>query len=118
MIFAIIGPLLVFYPKLREAKHEGQFAFGALGQRYAVYFDRKWLGSKTRPSNALLGSSDIQSLADLRNSYLVVAGMKPAPIGLENILHLAGMTLLPVAPLLLTMFSVEQLVDRMLKVIF
>jgi hypothetical protein len=70
MIFAIIGPLLVFYPMLREAKHEGQFNFGALGQRYAVDFDQKWMRSKSKPSDALIGSSDIQSLADLRNDYL------------------------------------------------
>jgi hypothetical protein len=34
------------------------------------------------------------------------------------VLQLAVITLLPVAPLLLTMFSVEQLLDRMLKVLF
>lgn len=37
---------------------------------------------------------------------------------LRNVLQLAVITLLPVAPLLLTMFSVEQLLDRMLKVLF
>lgn len=118
MIFAIIGPLLVFYPKLREAKHDGQFNFGALGQRYAADFDQKWMRSRTKPSDALIGSPDIQSLADLRNDYLIVSGMKPTPFGMESIIHLAIMTLLPVAPLLLTILSVEQLLDRMLKVIF
>jgi hypothetical protein len=118
MIFAIIGPLLVFYPKLRKTKIDGQFNFGELGQRYAVDFDQKWMRSKPNPRDALIGSADIQSLADLRNDYLIVSGLKLTPFGAESIIHLAVMTLLPVAPLLLTILSVEQLLDRMLKVIF
>jgi hypothetical protein len=53
-----------------------------------------------------------------RNSYLIVANIKPVPFGQENVVHLTILTLLPVAPLTLTMLSVEQLLDRMLKVIF
>jgi hypothetical protein len=44
--------------------------------------------------------------------------MNVIPLGLPNIIYLAAMTLLPITPLLLTIFSVEQLLDRMLKVIF
>jgi hypothetical protein len=118
MIFAIIGPLLVFYPKLCNLKREGTFALGDLGQRYSVGFDRKWKHHGLTSETCLLGNPDIQSLADLRNSYLIVANIKPVPFGRENIVHLTVLTLLPVAPLTLTMLSVEQLLDRMLKVIF
>jgi hypothetical protein len=62
-----------------------------------------------------LGNADIQSLADLRNAFAVIDGMQLTPFGMKNVANLAAYVLLPIAPLLLTMFSVEQLVDRMLK---
>ena len=37
---------------------------------------------------------------------------------MRNVLELAVITLLPVAPLLLTTFSVEQLLDTVLRVLF
>jgi hypothetical protein len=64
-----------------------------------------------------LGSADIQSLADLRNSVLVVRGLEYVPFTFKHVISLALTVLLPVAPLLLTTFSVEQLVDRLLKVV-
>jgi hypothetical protein len=40
------------------------------------------------------------------------------PFGMGNAISLAVTTLLPVSPLLLTTFSVEELLDRLLKVLF
>ncbi len=40
------------------------------------------------------------------------------PFTMRNVLELTVITLLPVAPLLLTTFSVEQLLDRVLRVLF
>ncbi len=72
----------------------------------------------TQPADEpLLGSADIQSLADLRNGFLVVEGIQWAPFGMRAVLSLAVITLLPVAPLLLTTFSVEQLLDAVLRVV-
>jgi hypothetical protein len=39
-------------------------------------------------------------------------------VHLQTVRQLAVATLLPVAPLLLTMFSLEQLLERLLKVLF
>ena len=41
--------------------------------------------------------------------------MRLAPFTLGTLLHLAVLTLLPVAPLMLTMFSLNELFDRLLK---
>jgi hypothetical protein len=37
---------------------------------------------------------------------------------MQTVLHLAGTTLLPVAPLLLTIFPLEELLVRLLKIVF
>jgi len=118
MIFAILGPLLVFTPKLEAARREGLRVYGALAQRYAREFDQKWVRGGAPADEPLLGSADIQSLADLGNSFQVVKDMKLAPFTLRTVLQLAITTLLPVAPLLLTVIPLDQLLDRLLKLVF
>jgi hypothetical protein len=44
--------------------------------------------------------------------------MRLAPFRLQTVLHLAVVTLLPVLPLTLTMISLDELLQRLLKVIF
>ena len=65
-----------------------------------------------------MGSADIQSLADLGNSFELVRSMRVVPITRDALLQLAVITLLPVAPLLLTMISLEELLKRLLQVVF
>jgi hypothetical protein len=65
-----------------------------------------------------MGSADVQSLADLGNSFEVVKGMRFVPFTLATVIQLALAALAPVAPLTLTMISLEQLVERLIKVIF
>ncbi len=118
MLLMIIGPMLVFLPALAEAKRTGLRDYGILAQRYAREFDHKWLRGGAPSGEALIGSADIQSLADLGNSFAVVKEMRFLPFTLQNVAQLAITTLLPVAPLLLTMVPLEALLDRLLKVIF
>jgi hypothetical protein len=118
LVFMILGPMLAFTPQLLDAKHRGIAEYGRLGQRYAREFDRKWVRGDNPAGEPLLGTADIQSLADLRNSFVVVKDIHWAPFDVKNVLTLAVITLIPVAPLLLTTFSVEEILDRLLKTIF
>jgi hypothetical protein len=80
-------------------------------------FDSKWLrGAPT--DEPLVGSADIQSLADLGNSFEVVKGMRWVPFTTQTVPQLAITSLLPVVPLTLTLISLEQLLERLLKVAF
>ena len=81
-------------------------------------FDVKWMRGGAPPDEPLVGSADIQSLADLGNSFEVVVGMRSVPFTGQTILQLAVATLLPVLPLTLTMISLEELVDRLLQMVF
>jgi hypothetical protein len=65
----------------------------------------------------LMGSADIQSLADLANSFEVVKTMRVAPITRDALLGLVVATLAPVAPLALTMMSLEELLKRLFGVL-
>jgi hypothetical protein len=118
MLLAVLGPLLFFHPMLREARREGKEQLSSLGQRYARDFEHRWMQGEVPPGQQLLGHADIQSLADMRDAFLAVSRMRVVPFTMENVMTLALATLLPVAPLLLTMFSLEQLLERVLKAIF
>ena len=65
-----------------------------------------------------LGSGDIQSLADLGNSYAAVREMRPVPFDLQDIARLAAATAVPLLPLGLMVFSLEELVTRIVKILF
>ena len=115
MVLAVLGPLLVFAPRLVAVKRAGLREYSTLGQRYVSEFDQKWLRGGAPADEPLIGSGDIQSLADLSYSFEQMQGMRLAPFTLRAALHLAAVTLLPVAPLLLTMFSLNELFERLLK---
>ena len=118
MLFAVLGPMLVFAPKLAAAKRAGLREYGTLAQRYVREFDGKWIRGGAPADEPLVGSADIQSLADLGNSFEVVRGMRWVPFTGQTVLQLAVATLLPVLPLTLTMISLEELLDRLLKLAF
>jgi hypothetical protein len=113
----ILGPLLVFAPQLIRAKRKGRREYGVLAESYVREFDRKWLRGDAPSQEPLLGNSDIQSLADLANSYGVVQTMRTVPITRDAVLGLAVATLAPLAPLLLTMMSLEELVKKLVGIL-
>ena len=117
LVFAILGPLLVFSRRLEAVKRAGLREYGTLAQRYVREYDHKWLRDAA-PDEAFVGSADIQSLADLGNSYEVVKEMRWVPFSIPTVLHLAVITLLPVLPLTLTIIPLEELLDRVLRIIF
>lgn len=118
-VVAILGPLVMFTPRLAAARRKGLAEYGLLAQRYVEGFHKKWIiGDEAVSSEGLLGSADIQSLADLGNSYGLVRDMRVVPFGLDDITRLAAVTASPFLPLLLTIWSPEELIKRVLNVIF
>lgn len=113
----ILGPLTMFSPQLARAKRKGLADYGLLASRYVERFEKKWVGNESQ-YDELLGTGDIQSLADLGNSYAVVSEMRAIPFGLQDMSRLALATAAPLVPLGLTIFSFEDLVMRLIKIVF
>src|SRR4051812_25237395 len=87
-LFVILGPLLMFTPRMARVRRKGLADYGLFAQRYVETFDHKWIRGSS-PSDELLGAADIQSLADLGNSYEIVREMRVVPFGLQDISRLA-----------------------------
>jgi hypothetical protein len=114
-VLAILGPLVMFTPAMARARRKGFADYGLFAQRYVETFEQKWVIHSPASTEKLLGSPDIQSLADLRTSYALVREMRFVPFGKEDIVRLAAATAIPLLPLLLTIVSPEELIRRVAK---
>jgi hypothetical protein len=115
-VVAVLAPLLLFTPQLARAKREGLAEYGAFASSYVMDFDQKWLRSKVNDEQ-LLGTGDIQSLADLGNSFAVVREMRAVPFAKDDVFRLVIATVAPIVPLLLTIMPFEQLLGQVVKII-
>ena len=116
-VLVILGSLAMFSPQLARVKRRGLREYGALATAYVADFDEKWI-QEGPVGEKLLGTPDIQSLADLANSYAVVSDMRLVPFALQDITRLVGTAALPILPLLLTVMPLEEMVTRLIKIIF
>jgi len=112
-----LGPVLVFTPRLLVARAQGLSDYMEVASRYVDEFERKWLGPKA-PFGELLGTSDLQSLADLSNSVNVVREMRLAPLGPRLALFLAVAAVVPLLPLALFAYPVAELAQKILAGLF
>jgi hypothetical protein len=112
-LFVFLAPLLAFTGKLMEAKRIALFEYGSFSDQYTTAFHQKWIHGL--PNEELLGSSDIQSLADLSDSYDVVREMWPCLVGKDQILTVAFAVLVPFSPLVLSVYPFNELLNHLLK---
>ena len=117
-LILFLGPLLVFTPLLLKAKRKGLLDYGVLAARYTQSFDEKWVKGNAPEGESLLGSSDIQSLADLSNSFQIVRSMRTFPFNRDNIVFIVAASVIPMLPLVLTIIPLEEILLRILKLLF
>ena len=118
LVLVVLCPLATFMVQLARARRAGLADYGALALRYVREFDAKWVRGDRDPGEPLVGSADIQSLADLANSFEVIKTMRLAPFSKETVFQLGLVTLAPLLPLTLTMLSLEELLKRLLGAVF
>jgi hypothetical protein len=114
----VFGPLFAFALQLARTKRKGLAEYGTLATRYVGQFDAKWLRGGAPPDEPLVGSADVQSLADLANSFEVVKGMRLAPMTRDAVLQVAAATFIPLVPLFLTVMPWEELVKKLFGILF
>ena len=118
LIVLFAGPLTLFAPKLVRVKLQGVRGYGALGQRYVREFHAKWLAGSAPEDEPLVGSGDIQSLADLGNSFGAAEQMRIVPIRPMALVLFLGAFIAPILPLTLTMIPLSKLVSQLFGMVF
>lgn len=118
LVLVVLAPLLVFVLPLDIAKRSFLRVYGEFARRYVDDFEAKWLRGRLPEGEALLGNPDFQSLADLSSSFDTARGMSVILITRATVIRLLVISLLPLAPLLLTIISLDELLKRLLLVVF
>jgi hypothetical protein len=118
ILLIILGPLMVFTPRLMQSKRAGLRDYGILASKYVNEFDLKWIRGGAPQGEPLIASGDIQSLADLSNSFQVVRDIRPFVFDRNTAIQSAVFTLIPVVPLVLTMIPLEELIKQLFQAIF
>ena len=109
-----LGPLLVFAPKLEACRARASRDYKEFAQGYVRGFEEKWVAGPA-PGETLLGTPDLQSLADLANSVNIVRDMRVVPISKRLVQKLLGAALVPMLPLVLLKYPVAELVGVVFK---
>ncbi len=109
-----LAPLLILAPRLWAARLAGLETYMELGSRYVNAFDGKWAHKREFQDEPLLGTPDLQSLADLQNSLRIIDCLQWIPIGWRLCLQTVSAALIPMLPLLVIKYP---LVDLMQKVV-
>ncbi len=117
LLLSVLLPLACFVPRLAAAKSASLRELGKFASQYVNEFRDKWLNPSNKPEDPLLGSSDIQSLADLSNSFEVMRTMRLVPFDKIAVIRLVVILLMPMLPLLLTMISIEEAIERLIKLL-
>jgi hypothetical protein len=117
-LLVFVAPMLMFVPNLLALKQRGLMEYGTLGSEYTQAFYRRWVGKTEPAEEPLLGTGDIQSLADLGNSFEIIRKIRRiVPAELSDFVGFVLPGLIPALPLVATVMPVGEIVKRLLKLI-
>jgi hypothetical protein len=114
LMLLVLLPQTFFTIQLERAWRIGVAEYGVFGSEYVDQFRQKWLCARPHTREALIGTSDIQSLADLVNGFDVIRTMYLVPITRNTVLRLGFAIVVPLLPLVLTMIPFNEIVDRVI----
>ena len=106
-----LGPLGAFAGHLWRCRFAGQIQYGDLATDYSRLFHERWIVQKERSD--LLGSADIQSLADLGNSYNIIQRTRLLPFAPLLAVLIAVAAVAPVLPVALLEVPLTKLLAKL-----
>ncbi|HMS65311.1 MAG TPA: hypothetical protein PKD83_08685 [Ignavibacteria bacterium] len=99
-------PLCFFTKNLIKLKVNGLYEFGILAHKYGYLFENKWIrksefnqSAEEYEKDSLLGSGDIQSLADIGSSFERIMDMRLVPFSFTTFIVMILLITMPILPL-------------------
>ena len=112
VVIVYLSPLFYFSRKLGKLKLDGIMIYSTLTHKYSNLFEDKWIrGNNINDNESILGSGDIQSLADIGATFEVVENIRVFPINLNIFLFMLIMVTIPFIPLLFLKFNIKQILE-------
>lgn len=116
--FILVSPMFFFIRKLTITKLNGILDYGVASHKYVSGFHEKWIKGNNPEQEKILGTADIQSLADLGNSYQIIKTMIPIPIDIRKVISLALIILIPFSPLILFIMPLSEIFKALTNLVF
>lgn len=111
------GPLMPFTKQLYQTQRRFLRYYNPFALEYARRFHAKWIARRPESDANMLGTSDIQSFADLGNFYKVVQETRFSLINKRKLLELWMAAIVPMLPLVATIVPIDRLFQQIGKVI-
>jgi hypothetical protein len=114
----LYAPLVVFSGKLSRCRFRGLLDYSSLVLRHDRAFDKKWIENPSAATNeTLLGSSDIQSAADIATVYEHVYEMRLVPFDAKAFAVVMVSVLLPMIPLIATVVPLNEIFAKLFELV-
>jgi hypothetical protein len=114
-VVLFIGPLLVFTDKLWASRTKGVGRYTIFAARYASEFEARWIEGAGPQGVPLLGTTDLQSMADLDRAFSAAKGMRWIPVGPRLLTMMTITGIVPFLPLLLFQYPIAELAQKVLS---
>jgi hypothetical protein len=109
-VVVALGPLVVFARQLVPCRISGAIEYDRLATDYTRLFHARWIERGQR--SELLGSADIQALADLGTASKVVYDTRPVPFSPMSVIPIVVAALAPMLPVALLRVPVTELLIK------
>ena len=114
----VVAPLAVMSPTMVRAKRHGLLKFDALANRMTRQFDHRWRrGADPERKEDLIDVNDSSALADFTADYNTVRGMASLPINRWSLVRIALSAAVPLMPLALLAFSVDEIASKLFSLL-
>jgi hypothetical protein len=118
LMLLVLAPLAFFVRHLDRAHWIAKREFGILSSKYVDRFRAKWVKHDAAEDEPLLGTPDLQSLADLGNSFKTISEIRLFPVGKQTVARLVLVLILPLVPLVLTIIPLKEVLSWAFKLVF
>jgi hypothetical protein len=108
------GPLLLFSRQIYNTRSQTYAAYTAFAHEYVADFRMRWLNPE-RHKSEVLGTADLQSLADLGNSFAAPDETRILPLSGRVLVTLVVAALWPMLPLVIVVIPFSQLLAHLGK---
>lgn len=112
-----MAPPLVFGRTLLQTWRRGVFGYGALASRLGVQFEDRWLDAHSVVDQASLEKPDFSATTDLYGITSNVYAMRPVLFDPRAAVSLIVATLVPFAPIWLTVIPAKVILTQVLKLL-
>ena len=101
VLIVVLGPLVLFVPRLTRLRRLGIFEYGALGQLESMQFHQKWILHRAGREEEFPATPEASTLTDYGSSYQNIEHLQPFPFDQGAFVALILAIAIPLLPVVL-----------------